>query len=69
MQQRSVLGLCLLLLCLGRSTAQSATADTTCDPSKGLCFNREAFQRNLRYLSSKVLPEGWKLNAVVKVSR
>lgn len=68
----TLLGLLLLLpllLCFGSALGQNVTKNTTCSPSQGPCFDREVFKKNLQYLTTAVLPEGWKLNAVVKVMR
>ncbi|WIA21615.1 hypothetical protein OEZ85_000799 [Tetradesmus obliquus] len=50
----------------GSALGQNVTKNTTCSPSQGPCFEREVFKKNLQYLTTAVLPAGWKLNAVVK---
>ncbi|KAF6254732.1 hypothetical protein COO60DRAFT_1462547 [Scenedesmus sp. NREL 46B-D3] len=66
MEQRTILFVFLLLVCLSSAVGQNVTQNTTCSPLLGPCFEREVFRKNLQYLSGTVLPEGWKLNAVVK---
>jgi hypothetical protein len=57
----------LVLLCLNSAYGQNMLQKTSC-PSAGPCFDRDTFRKNLQYITRSVLPEGWKLNAVVKVS-